>query len=291
MSTADHPPTLRRPPALPPGRFVALPGRGRVFVREQRGGGRPTVVALHGWAATADLNWGWSFGPLGERFDVVAPDLRGHGRGLRIGERFTLEACADDIAALIDELDVGPTIVAGYSMGGPVAQLVWRRHPSLVAGLVLCATSQVFSDSTRDRALFAAAGGLATVIRARPARSVGRVVGQLAGRRRLPAWAVDQVLRHDWVQVAEAGRAIGRFDSRPWLGRIDVPVATVTTLADDVVPTHRQLDLAGALPLVGDHRVEGGHSVCLQPGSGFVPALIAACADVATAGAALARAA
>ncbi|MBA3288640.1 MAG: hypothetical protein H0U21_11550, partial [Acidimicrobiia bacterium] len=117
------------------------------------------------------------------------------------------------------------------------------------------------------------------------------VVGQLAGRRRLPAWAVDQVLRHDWVQVAEAGRAIGRFDSRPWLGRIDVPVATVTTLADDVVPTHRQLDLTGALPLVGDHRVEGGHSVCLQPGSGFVPALIAACADVATAGAALARAA
>ena len=38
-----------------------------------------------------------------------------------------------------------PVVVVGYSMGGPVAQLLWQRHPDLVAGLVLCATSDRFA--------------------------------------------------------------------------------------------------------------------------------------------------
>ena len=40
-----------------------------------------------------------------------------------------LADCADDVAALVDELGVTKVIAAGYSMGGPVAQLLWRRHP------------------------------------------------------------------------------------------------------------------------------------------------------------------
>ena len=51
-----------------------------------------------------------------------------------------LADCADDMAALIDELGTGPVIAVGYSMGGPIAQLLWKRHPEKVAGLVLCAT-------------------------------------------------------------------------------------------------------------------------------------------------------
>src|SRR6478752_10156563 len=81
-----------RPVGLPPGRNLLLPGRGRTYVRHlRRRGGRMTVVLLHGWAATADLNWGSSYAALGERFDVVSIDHRGHGRGLRTTERFTLE--------------------------------------------------------------------------------------------------------------------------------------------------------------------------------------------------------
>ncbi|MFM7427598.1 MAG: alpha/beta fold hydrolase, partial [Elainella sp.] len=45
--------------------------------------GAPTVILLHGWTATADLNWFTCFEPLGEHFRVLAPDHRGHGRGLR----------------------------------------------------------------------------------------------------------------------------------------------------------------------------------------------------------------
>ena len=67
--------------AVPQGRFVELPGRGRTFVRELAGPqGAPVVVLLHGWSATAALNWSLSFFPLATRFRVIAIDHRGHGR-------------------------------------------------------------------------------------------------------------------------------------------------------------------------------------------------------------------
>ena len=49
----------------------------------------------------------------------MALDHRGHGRGIRSRRPFRLEDCADDAAALIDELGLGPVTAVGYSMGGP----------------------------------------------------------------------------------------------------------------------------------------------------------------------------
>lgn len=276
---------LARPLGVPPGRYLHLPGRGRTFVRHlRRPGPRMTVVLLHGWAATADLNWGSSYAALGEQFDVVSIDHRGHGRGMRSTERFTLEDCADDVAGVLAELDAGASIIAGYSMGGPIAQLLWRRHPEVVAGLVLCATSDVFCHSTRDRALFAAASGAAAVARSRSSKFAVQLLGDaVARRRRLPTSLGGQVLSHDWAQILEAGRAIGRFDSRAWLPGVDVPVAMVTTLRDEVVPTQRQRAMAVKLPLVANAAVDGGHCACLQPNSGFADAIVAMCRAVATA--------
>ncbi|MBO0728737.1 MAG: alpha/beta hydrolase, partial [Acidimicrobiaceae bacterium] len=136
-------------PPLPRGRFVEVPARGRVWVWDhpcQPKSGEaaepsPTVLLLHGWTSTAALNWFRCFGPLSREFRVVAPDQRGHGRGIRSWRPFRLEDCADDMAALVRALGTGPVILAGYSMGGPIAQLVWRRHPDVVRGMVLCATS------------------------------------------------------------------------------------------------------------------------------------------------------
>ena len=107
---------------VPLGRRVDLPGRGTTFVREAGSPSAPfTVLLVHGWLASAGLNWAASFEPLGEHFRVVAADLRGHGRGIRTRRRFRLEDCADDLGALVDELGCGPVIVVGYSMGGLVS--------------------------------------------------------------------------------------------------------------------------------------------------------------------------
>ncbi|HYD08770.1 MAG TPA: alpha/beta hydrolase, partial [Acidimicrobiales bacterium] len=142
---------MNPPTSLPSGGHVTLPRRGRTWVRDTGGDG-PVVLLLHGWTANADLNWFSCFGPLaraGSR--VVALDHRGHGRGIRTLRRFRMRDCADDAAALLDVLDVPSAIVVGYSMGGAVAQLLWRRHPSKVDGLVLCATAPVFAESDREK--------------------------------------------------------------------------------------------------------------------------------------------
>ena len=273
------------PPPLPPGRPVRLPGRGTTFVRELAGApGAPTIILLHGWTVTADLNWFPSYGPLAERFRVLAMDLRGHGRGLRSWRPFRLEDCADDVAALARVTGTDRAVVVGYSMGGPVAQLTWRRHPRLVDGLVLCATSARFVRDPGERLLFASMLGLSVAARLTP----GVVSRQVAGsftRRRLNGtslgWAVAELDRNDPATVLQAGAAIGSYDAHAWIGSIDVPTAVVVTTEDRVVDPRHQLSLSRSIVGASVHPVPGDHTVCVARPRLFVPTLVEACELVA----------
>ncbi len=275
-------------PALPPGRHLDLAGRGRTFVRELPGPpGAPTLVLLHGWTAGSDLTWFRCFPALGRVFRVVALDQRGHGRGIRSRDRFSLEACADDAAAVINLLDLGgdaAVIAVGYSMGGCVAQLLWQRHRNAVNGLVLCATTSVFAESDEERRYFGALGGLALASRLTPGPLRRRLARHVVGRRivdcELQEWIVDELHRNDATAVLEAGAALGRFDSRSWTASIDVPSAVVVTTADRQVRPARQQALARAIPGATLHEVDGGHDACVTAPERYVPALLEACRSV-----------
>ncbi len=162
-------------PPLPPGRRLKLPGRGTTFIREMEGpAGAPTLVLLHGLGVSADLNWFRCYDALGRRYRVIAMDHRGHGRGIRSSRPFRLADCADDVAAVADELGIDQFIPVGYSMGGPITQLVWRRHADRVAGLVLCATSRSFTPRrASDRLLLTSLLGLSAAARLTPAQLRG----------------------------------------------------------------------------------------------------------------------
>jgi 3-oxoadipate enol-lactonase len=271
-------------PRLPPGRPVELPGRGTTFVRELPGPpGAPTVVLLHGWTVTADLNWFPTYEPLARRFRVLALDHRGHGQGIRSRRAFRLEDCADDVAALVDVCDAGPVIAVGYSMGGPIAQLLWRRHPEFVSGLVLCATSRNFNSTREERLGFLGLSSLAVAARFTPAFARSWVSTQVLERRgrTYQDWAYRQIERNDWPAVLAAGRCIGTFSSRDWIGDVDVPTSVVVTMSDLVVPVRRQIRLAESIPGATAFRVDGGHDACVAAAHRFVPTLVAACTSVA----------
>jgi len=276
-------------PDLPLGRRVDLPGRGTTFVREVAGPpGAPTVLLLHGLSASGGLNWFQAFGPLSAHFGVVAPDLRGHGRGLRSRRRFRLTDCADDVAALLDQLGTGPVIAVGYSMGGPVAQLLWRRHPHTVAGLVFCATSDRFVPVARERLIFVTAmSAIAGTTRAGqaltrlPLGAITRRVGPGAQQRpsNLRAWASAEMRRHDWRMVTEAAHAVGTYNASKWIGGIDVPTTVLVTTEDKAVAPTDQMRLLAKIRDSTLQRIDDGHVVCAKPR--FGPAVVSACLDVA----------
>jgi pimeloyl-ACP methyl ester carboxylesterase len=170
-------------------------------------------------------------------------------------------------------------------MGGPIAQLLWRRHPELISGIVLCATSTHFSGDLRWKMVFGAAAGTSAVAGVLPLGSITSAAWSVWCRwhlvRRRPWWGFAEVARHDWARVVEAAREIGRFDSRPWIGDVAVPTAVVVTEHDDVVAIERQLGLAAAIPDALVRRVAGGHSACSIDPDVFVPLLVDACLAVA----------
>jgi 3-oxoadipate enol-lactonase len=280
----DHHDLAILSPVLPPARFVDLPDRGTVMVRDFGGSpGAPTVVLLHGWTATADLNWFRCYGALGERYRVIAFDHRGHGTGLRTKKAFRLEDCADDAVDIATALGVDEFIPVGYSMGGPIAQLVWRRHRERVTGLVLCATAPYFAGRREKRLGLLGLTGLAAVAKVTPEQTKTWLVEQLYLQRRTEKWepwAMRETASHDWGTVLEAGRAIGRFSSSEWIHQVDVPVSSVLTMRDQVVPLRRQVKLFEMIPDAEAFRVDGLHDAVVANADRFVPTLVRAIESV-----------
>ena len=239
-------------------------------------------MLLHGWTSTAALNWSRCFGPLSREFRVVALDHRGHGRGIRSRRPFRLEDCADDVASLTEQLGTGPVTAVGYSMGGPVAQLLWQRHPDTVDSLVLCATAARFSSRPEFNGPFGLLGyGMAMALSGVPAnlrrQGFGLLVRNRTADRGLATWAVEEWERNDPAALVQAGLSLGRFDSTPWIGTVDVPTSVVVTTLDGTVSPRRQWYLAQSISSARAFPVAGDHRACADQARIFVPALLAAC--------------
>lgn len=259
------------PVPLPAGRIVHVAGRGEFMVRDSGGDG-PCVLLLHGWMVSADVNWWRMYEPLqdaGHR--VIALDHRGHGRGLRTAEAFSLRACADDAAAVLGELEAGPVVACGYSMGGPIAQLLARHHGDRVAGLVLSATALDWSDP-RTRRLWRAMGLLRLGLGLFPNAAWRRGLRTMGFRDSpVTSWIAAELSRASPRDMAEAGRDLGRFDSTEWAGLLDKPSVVIVTLRDTGVRPEKQRALAAAMDAVvlevdGDHNavVAGARSFAVE---------------------------
>jgi 3-oxoadipate enol-lactonase len=286
-------PEARKRPGVPVGRAIELSGRGTSWILEVPGPpGAPVLLLLHGLGATAALNWHAVFDSLGRHYRVIAFDYRGHGRGIRLRGRFRLADCADDAAALLDALGIDRVIAVGYSMGGPVAQLLWHRHRRRVSGLVLCATSRNFRGraNTRlaDPLVNVAIPGLALGSRFVPPPLRRKMLRDLlASRIRNPdtlEWVAEEVGQHDIGALFEAAGAIARFSSAEWIGAVDVPTAVVVTERDRLVSPAAQRKLAESIPGATVHSVDGDHAACAYRPREFAAALLAACESVAARG-------
>ncbi len=267
---------------IPEGRWLELPRRGRTWLTEVPGPpGAPTIVLLHAVGCTGMLTWFPLVHQLAEHFNVVVFDQRWHGRGI-ISEHFSLQDCADDVAAVITELGLEDPVVAGYSMGSVIAQRTWRQHPDLVGGLVLAATTDRFRTNGREAVFHSGMEVSMGALRAlSKSRTVRRATRSTAEAFRVPdldlaQWALEEWRSTSPWAVAQAVAALGRHHSTPWLSGIDVPTAVVIPCKDKAIPVDRQRALAARIPGATVHEAACGHAGCVVRSDLFTPIFIEA---------------
>ncbi len=128
---------------------------GALDVTYQRAGEGPPIVLVHG-AGDDSRAWQPQVDGLADEFTVVAWDEPGAGLSSDAPEGFGLTDYADCLAALIVSLGFDRVHVAGISWGGTVVLELWRRHPALIASLILVDTyagwkGSLASDEVRSR--------------------------------------------------------------------------------------------------------------------------------------------
>jgi pimeloyl-ACP methyl ester carboxylesterase len=116
------------------------PVNGLKMYYEVHGRGEP-VVLLHGGFMTITSNWeGW-VGELSKTRKVIAVEMQGHGRTADVAREPSSENLADDVAALLEVLELPRADLIGYSMGGGVAMQVAVRHPDQVRRVVVISST------------------------------------------------------------------------------------------------------------------------------------------------------
>jgi pimeloyl-ACP methyl ester carboxylesterase len=268
------------------GGMLDLPGRGRTFVIDVPGPtpDAPVVVLLHALGTTAHLSWALAMGELSRTHRVIAFDQRWHGRGIR-SSRFRFSDCADDVAAVLDELGVEQAIIAGYSMGGAIAQLVWHQHPRKVVGLVLCSTARNFRGLKREKFFFPVLTAVTQVLAGHAFSRVEQLAATLPEAPSMdlsdPAsWGRSEFRSTSAWTFPEVLAELGRFNSASWVGGIDVPTTVVVTQRDHTIPQRRQRKLASAIEQASLHVAPGGHASIVLGARTWLPVFREALGEV-----------
>lgn len=219
------------------------------------GVGRPLVL-LHAFPLSSAM-WLDQREGLSARARVITPDQRGFG-GSPLGpssatDAPSLDACADDLADLLDALGLGQVVLGGLSMGGYVAMAFLRRHPERVEALLL-ADTKASADAEPARANRLR---IADALDTDPASSVlvDDVLPALLGEattsgRPLVTGRVRGLLQAApapaaaWAQRAMAARP----DSLDVLRGTDVPALVVVGEQDALSPVADAQAMAEALP-------------------------------------------
>jgi len=107
------------------------------------------VVLLHGFPFSGAI-WRDQVKGLSDDYQIIVPDLRGHGTSPALDGVYTMEVLAGDVLALLDELNIQKCVLIGHSMGGYVTLAAWKLTPErfLALGLI---DSQAGADDEKTR--------------------------------------------------------------------------------------------------------------------------------------------
>jgi pimeloyl-ACP methyl ester carboxylesterase len=223
-----------------PGELLA---RGHDLYHERHGPpGAPPLLLLHGLGSSS-ADWRWQVAAFSDRYAVITPDLRAHGRSILSGAvpghgRLSVEAMAEEVDDLLNSLGDGPVHVVGLSLGGCVALALALGAPTRVRSLTLVnAFARLRPAGWRgagrmlERLILLTVAPM-PVIAARIARNLFPQPAQAD----LRAAAAASLGRNDKRAYWAAVQALTRFDIRHRLGEIRCPTLLVAGERDTTVP-------------------------------------------------------
>ena len=211
-------------------------------------GATRTIVLIHGWPLDADM-WSTQALALAEHGNrVISYDRRGFGRSSQPWDGYDYDTLSNDLAALIDHLDLSEVTLAGFSMGGgEVARYLGRHGGAKIAKAVLISAVTPFMLKTDtnptgvDQSVF---DGMITGLRDDRAAFMSSFAPQFYGNSLLKKRVSVEVL--DWTfQMAmlaslratiECAKAFAMTDFRPDMAAFTMPTLIIHGTADATVP-------------------------------------------------------
>lgn len=229
------------------------------------------TLFLHGFPLSASM-WSGQLA-LADRHRLIIPDLRGHGQSAVTEGTVTMATMADDMAKLLDTLNIETVTVCGLSMGGYVAWEFWRRHRDRLAALILFDTRAVADteEVRRGRQMMAA-----QVVSSGAEMAATSMLPKLMAKstyehRSSTVDAVRQmILATDPHGIAATQRGMSkRVDMTDSLSEIEVPTLVICGEEDSISPPDEMEGFANKMPNARFCRIEdAGHLAPLeQPAS------------------------
>jgi non-heme chloroperoxidase len=208
----------------------------------------PVVTLSHGWPLNADMWDSQMLFLVQHGFRVVAHDRRGHGRSSQASEGNDMDGYADDLAALIEALDLKDITMVGHSTGGgEVARYIGRYGTRRVARAVLIAAVpplMVRTPANPDGLPIELFDGLRSALVRDRSQTYKEFASQFYGANRPGAQVSQGTLDQFWLWSMQAGlknayesiKAFSETDFTEDLKRFDVPTLVMHGEDDQIVP-------------------------------------------------------
>jgi N-formylmaleamate deformylase len=250
-----------------------------IHYRRTGTGGTP-IVMVHGATDNGGC-WGRTAAAVNDRFTVIAPDARGHGKTVGEVDDYSSHAMAGDLAALIGALELDRPYVIGHSMGANATLALVAGWPEIARAAVV--EDPVFRlDATAESEIASRRARMREAFDRRQTQTHADIVAE--GRAANPTWHDDEF--DAWADAKQSvsasflfsGPAPTPFDWRQLLGQVRVPLLLVTADApptgNGIVTTAAAAVAKGLCPTLEVAHIPGaGHNVRREQFGAFIGAV------------------
>lgn len=195
---------------------------------EAHGTGEP-VLLIHGLGSST-RDWDPQIPALAKQFQVIAFDVRGHGRSSKPKQRYSVKLFSDDAAALIRQLGIAPAHVVGISMGGMIAFQLAVDAPELVRSLVIVNSGPAMPIKTLAQRMMI--WTRVAIVRIRGMRKMGEVLANRLlpkpGHAELRATFIERWAENEPRAYLSALHGLVNWGVMEHLGEIACPVLVLT---------------------------------------------------------------